>query len=96
MYAHVNIWQLTPAGASSDSTAAREIAARLRMQPGFHSYTLIRTGPQEVVAVTVFDSQEQLVSAMHKVTSVVREQIDPLAHGEPERRRGEVLYHAQE
>lgn len=95
MYAHVNLWHLTPAGASSDATAAREVAARLRMQPGFRTYTLIRTSPQEVVAVTVFDSQEQMVSAMHTVAPVVREQVDPLAQGEPERRGGEVLYHVE-
>lgn len=95
MYAHVNIWHLTPEGASSDATAARDIAARLRTQPGFRTYTLIRTGPQEVVAVTVFDSREQMDSAVHEVAAIVRAEVDPLAQSEPERRRGDVLYHVQ-
>ena len=54
MYAHVNISRLSGAGATSDDTAARELAGRLPSQPGFRSYTLVRTGEREVVAITVF------------------------------------------
>jgi heme-degrading monooxygenase HmoA len=94
MYAHVNTWHLTPAGATSDDSAAREIASRLRQQPGFRSYTLIRTGEREVVAVTLFDSERQLEEAVHALADLVRERVDPLAEGKPERRKGEVLFHA--
>jgi hypothetical protein len=93
VYAHVNIWRLSPAGASSDDAAARELAARLREQSGFRAYTVIRTGEREVVAVTVFDSEEQLQRAVGAVADLVRQRIDPLAEGAPERRRGEVLHH---
>jgi heme-degrading monooxygenase HmoA len=94
MYAHVNIWRLSPTGATSDDSAARAVAARLRAQPGFRSYTLIRTGEREVVAVTLFDTAEQLEAAVRSLADLVRERIAPLTVGEPERRRGEVLYHA--
>ncbi len=94
MYAHLNIWNLNETGVSSDDTAARELAARLRQQPGFRSYTVIRTGRREVAAVTVFDSQAQLERAVEAVADLVRQRIAPLAAGSPERRRGDVLYHA--
>ena len=93
MYAHVNIWRLNDAGASSDDTVAREVAGRLRAQPGFRAYTLVRTGEQEVVAVTVFDSEDRLEAALRTVADVVRDRIGPLTAGPPERRRGDVLYH---
>jgi heme-degrading monooxygenase HmoA len=92
MYAHVNVWHLNAAGDSPSSAAAQELAGRLSTQPGFRSYTLIRTGEHEVVAVTVFDSAEQLASALEQVADVVRRRIDPLAAGPPERRRGHVVY----
>jgi hypothetical protein len=92
-YAHVNIWHLNEAGASPDDTAAHEIGAALSGRPGFRSYTLVRTGQQEVVAVSVFDSQEQLEEAMHAIAPLVHKRVTPLATGGPERRQGEVLYH---
>jgi hypothetical protein len=94
MYAHVNIWRMNGAG-SYDDTAAREVAARLGKQPGFRSYTLIRTGQREVAVVTLFDSEEQLHSALESVADFVKERILPLAADLPERRRGQVLYHAE-
>jgi heme-degrading monooxygenase HmoA len=94
MYAHVNIWSLTAAGASSDDTAASDVAARLREQRGFRSYTAIRTGEREMVVVTVFDSEEELEAAIESVAALVRRRVSPLAAGAPERRGGEVLYHA--
>jgi heme-degrading monooxygenase HmoA len=92
MYAHVNIWHLNEAGDSPSDAAAQELAARLSAQPGFRSYTLIRTGEREVVAVTIFDSAGQLTAALEQAAGLVRERIDPLAAGPPERRRGEVVY----
>lgn len=92
MYAHVNIWPMNQAGATSEDASAREVAGRLRQKPGFLSYTLIRTGQQEVVAVTVFQSERQLEDALKSVADVVRQRVDPLAAGEPIRREGEVLY----
>ena len=93
MYAHVNIWRLNEAGESSSTGAARMVAERLRDQPGFRSYALIRTGPREVVAVTVFETQAQLAAALPAVADVVDARVAPLAAGEPERREGEVAYY---
>jgi heme-degrading monooxygenase HmoA len=94
MYAHVNIWRMNAASASYDDAAAREIAARLGEQPGFRSYTLIRTGEREVAAVTVFDTEEQLHSALESVADFIKQRILPLAVDLPERRRGRVIFHA--
>jgi hypothetical protein len=91
----VNIWRLNDAGASGDDSAARKIAARLSAQPGFRSYTLIRTHEREVVAVTIFDSQNQLESAIHLVADIVDTRVKPLAEQPPDRRAGVVLYHAE-
>jgi hypothetical protein len=44
MYAHVNVWMMNDVGAVRDDSAAREIAAALRDQPGFRAYTLVRSG----------------------------------------------------
>ena len=93
MYAHVNIWRLNDAGASTDDTVAREVAAALSRRPGFRSYTLVRTGEREVVAVTVFDSEEPLEAAVQAVADLVRGRVEPLAAGPPERRRGAVVHH---
>jgi heme-degrading monooxygenase HmoA len=95
VFAHVNIWRLNEAGASTDDTAAREIGTRLSQESGFHSYTLIRTGEREVVAVTVFDTQHHLDSATANLAAFVHERLAPLAEAEPLRRGGDVLYHTQ-
>ena len=94
MHAHVNIWKLNDKGAQADDDAARDLANGLRQQPGFHSYTLVRTGDQEVVVVTIFETADQLHAAMHAVADVVHRDIDPVVEGEPMRRAGEVLFHA--
>lgn len=91
MYAHVNIWPLNLSDTPSDDTSARELGARLREQRGFRSYALVRTGEHEVVAVTVFDSKEQLESALESVSDLVQRRVMPLAAAEPERREGEVI-----
>jgi hypothetical protein len=93
-YAHVNVWRLNEAGASWDDMAAREIAERLAAQPGFRSYALIRTHEWEVVAVTIFDSQDQLESALHAVEDIVKTLVKPLTEQPPERRAGVVLHYA--
>ena len=94
MYAHVNIWRLSEAGASDDDTAARELTDRLRQQPGFRAYTLVRSGEREVVALIMFDTEEQLERALESAADFVRERIGPLTQGQPERRGGNVLHHA--
>jgi quinol monooxygenase YgiN len=94
MYAHVNFWMMNPDGATSNNLTAREMAARLSEQPGFVSYSLIRTGEREVVAVTIFESKDQLETALNTVADFVHERVQPLAAGEPERHAGAVLYHA--
>jgi heme-degrading monooxygenase HmoA len=93
MFAHVNIWRLTEQGSSTDDSAAREIATRLAQHEGFRSYTLVRTGEREVVAITLFDTRDHLEQAVHSLAGFVRERLTPLAQGEPERRAGAVLYH---
>ena len=93
MFAHVNIWRLNQQGSSTDDTAAREIGSQLAQQEGFRSYTVIRTGEHEVVAVTVFDTEDHLQSAVGALAGFVHQRVAPLAAGEPERRRGDVLYH---
>lgn len=93
-FAHVNVWRLNEAGASWNDTAAREVAAGLGAQPGFRSYALIRTHEWEVVAVTIFDSQEELESAIRAVAKTVDTLVKPLTEPPPERRAGAVLYYA--
>ena len=93
MHAHVNIWRLNETGAPRDDAVAREVAERLAAQPGFRSYTLIRTGEREVVAVTLFDSADELEAAARAVAALVEERVHPLAAGAAERRRGEVVFH---
>jgi HSP20 family protein len=91
-YAHVNIWRLGPDDDPEDHSAASLVGQRLRVQRGFRSYTVIRTGPREVVAVTVFDSEMALQAALQAVGDLVRERVHPLAAGRPERREGPVLH----
>ena len=91
-YAHVNVWSLSKDGASWDATAAREMGERLRREPGFHFYALIRTAESEAVAVTVFASAQALEAALVRIAPFVRETIRPLTSGEPERRQGPVIY----
>jgi heme-degrading monooxygenase HmoA len=93
VYAHVNIWHLNEAGESTSTAAAHTIANRLREQPGFRSYAFIRTGPREVVVVTIFETQAQLEDAIAAVAQVAHQRISPLAAGAPERRQGEVAYY---
>jgi HSP20 family protein len=94
-HAHVNIWRLGPDDDPEDHSAAHLVGQRLRVERGFRSYTVIRTGPREVVAVTVFDSEAALEAALRSVTGVVRERVHPLAAGQPEHRAGPVLHHAE-
>jgi heme-degrading monooxygenase HmoA len=96
MYAHVNIWRLNEQGGTTDDTAAREIGAALSKQPGFRSYTLVRTGEREVVAIILFDTADHLDAATGALADFVRARVGPLAAGAPERRRGDVVYHTQE
>jgi heme-degrading monooxygenase HmoA len=93
VYAHVNIWRLNEAGESTSTAAAHTIANRLREQPGFRSYAFVRTGPREVVVVTIFETQSQLEDAIATIADIARQRILPLASGEPERRKGEVAYY---
>ena len=93
MYAHVNVWRLTDRGAAWKDDAVRTVAAALRLQPGFRSYTLVRSGEWEVVAITVFDSRAELDAALAAIAPLVREAVTPLAEGVLERRAGTVLFH---
>lgn len=92
-YAHVNVWRLGGDDDPWDTTAADAIGESLRTQPGFRSYTVIRTGEHEVVAVTVFDSESQLRAGLDAVADLVRDRVRPLAAARPERREGPILHH---
>jgi heme-degrading monooxygenase HmoA len=93
MYAHVNIWKMNDLGASWDDSIAREVGAALREQPGFRSYTVVRSGGREVIAVTLFESEAAIEAAMAAVAPLVRARVKPLEAEEPARHRGTVLHH---
>jgi heme-degrading monooxygenase HmoA len=93
MHAHINIWQMSDAGQSSSDNVARDVAQRLRTQPGFHSYTLVRTGDSEFVAITLFETNAQLHSAIDALSNRAQSNIHQLAAGKPEARAGDVVYH---
>ena len=95
MHAHINIWQLNEAGESSSDRMARDVADRLRTQPGFHSYSLVRTGDREVVAITMFETSAQLHSAIEAVRDVTHGNIQHLTAGKPTTRAGDVIFHAE-
>jgi len=95
MHAHINVWRLNERGGSTDDTAAREIGTQLSRQPGFQSYTVVRTAEREVVVITVFETREELEAAVHAVAAFARERLAPLQAAEPERRAGDVLYQTQ-
>ena len=83
MYAHVNVWRLTDEGAAWKDDVARAIGAALQVQPGFRSYTIVRTGEWEVVVITVFASQPELDAALAMVAPLVRERVAPLGTDRP-------------
>ena len=93
MFAHVNVWRLSDRGAAWKDDAGRLIGAALREQPGFRSYTLVRTGEWELVVITVFASQAELDGAIEAVAPLVRQLVAPLADDVVERRHGAVLFH---
>lgn len=89
----MNIWRLNDRGAAWDDTTARLIAAALERQPGFRSYALVRTATWEVVAVTIFETEDQLRRAVEAVAPLVRRHVSPLAQGHPLRREGTVIHY---
>jgi hypothetical protein len=93
MHAHVNIWHSTDAGESSSDESAKEMAAVLSQQGGFHSYTLVRTGESEFIAITLFETTAQLHAAMQAAEPVVRTRVDRLTDGHPDHHQGDVLFH---
>jgi heme-degrading monooxygenase HmoA len=93
MHAHVNIWHSTDAGESSSDESAKEMAAVLSQQGGFHSYTLVRSGEREFIAITLFETNAQLHTALEAAEPVVRTRVDRLTSGAPEHHQGDVLFH---
>jgi heme-degrading monooxygenase HmoA len=93
MYAHINTWQLNEKGDANNNTSAQGLAARLREQPGFAAYSLVRTGDREVTAITVFRSREQLEAALQAVADFVQSDIRRYTAGDPQRKEGDVLEH---
>lgn len=95
MHAHIGIWKLNDAGTSSSDAMAREIGELFQQQGGFHSYSLVRTDEQEVVAITMFETSAQLHDALQALDSAVRQNLRNLSGGDPERRAGDVVYHIE-
>ena len=93
MYAHVNVWKMNDVGAAWDDSAAREIGAALREQPGFRSYTLVRSGEWEVIAIVVFDSEDTMETAIAAVAPLARARLTSLVAEPPTRHSGPVLHH---
>jgi heme-degrading monooxygenase HmoA len=93
MHAHVNIWHSTDAGESSSDESAKEMAAVLSQQSGFHSYTLVRSGEREFIAITLFETNAQLHAALQAAEPVVRTRVDRLTAGPPAHHQGDVLFH---
>ena len=93
MYAHINTWKLSQDGTPADNTSAVGVAARLREQPGFVSYDLVRTGDREVTAITLFRSRDQLEAAMKTVSGYVDEIVRRYVKGKPHQMEGDVLHH---
>jgi hypothetical protein len=57
------------------------------------SYTLVRSGEWQVIAVTLFEIEAALIAAMEAVAPLVCQRVTPLASGPPARYGGTVLYH---
>ena len=93
MHAHINIWRSSDAGESSSDESAKEMAAVLSRQAGFVSYTLVRTGEREVVAITIFQTNSQLHAALTAAEPVLKSRVERLTEGKPEHRQGDVIFH---
>ena len=90
MDAHVKLWNVNSPSASYDDAAVSDLAARLRQQPGFRSFTVLHTDQRELAAVAVFETPEQLA----RVASLLDCALAPSAARSPDRRRGDVLLKA--
>ena len=90
MDAHVKLWNVNSPSAAYDDVAVRDLAARLRQQPGFRSFTVLHTDQRELAAVAVFETAEQLASVAPLLDCTVA----PAAARSPDRRRGDVLLKA--
>jgi|SRR5215212_10140055 len=90
MDAHVKLWNVNSPSASYDDVAVSDLAARLRQQPGFRSFTVLHTDQRELAAVAVFETAEQLA----RVASLLDCTVAPSAARSPDRRCGDVLLKA--
>jgi heme-degrading monooxygenase HmoA len=93
MHAHINIWRMSDAGDSGSDRIASQIAETLRQQPGFHSYSFVRTGDGEFIAVTMFETNAQLHAALEQIDEQVLRNLHQIAAGAPEQHAGDVLVH---
>jgi hypothetical protein len=87
MDAHVKLWNVNSPSAAYDDVEVCALAARLRQQPGFRSFTVLHTDQRELAAVVVFENSEQLA----RVASLLDCTVAPSAARSPDRRRGDVL-----
>ncbi len=93
MHAHINVWRANEAGSGGSDRLARQVAAHLSQQPGFHSYTFVKTGDAEFVAITMFETNAQLHAALDSLDEGIRENLRHVSEGRPEQHVGDVLVH---
>ncbi len=65
----------------------------VRNAPGFKSYSVVRVRGNDVVTISVFESQAQAVQSNELAAEWVRENVASFAEGPPEITSGEVAIH---
>jgi heme-degrading monooxygenase HmoA len=63
----------------------------IRELKGFHGYYLLQGGPDELIAISMFDSADEALVSNEKAADWVRNNVMELARGLPEVMVGDVL-----
>ncbi len=66
--------------------AEAELVPMTRQQSGFQGYALVRSGPDECISVTTWESQAAARQAGEKLAGWVRQEMGPSLDGQPHRR----------
>lgn len=93
MHAHINIWKMSDAGRGGSDRLSTQVAEHLRLQPGFHAYTFVKTGDAEFVAITMFETDAQLHTALESLDQGIRDNLAQLTDTAPQQHAGDVLVH---
>jgi heme-degrading monooxygenase HmoA len=67
----------------------------LNSMPGFHGYYMIRSGPSELVTLSLFDTEQGAADSNRRAAEYVRRAKLPVELGPPEILQGEVLTHRE-